>query len=349
MELVVQKTWPACRVYWVSKAEAIVAHGYNVYSISENGKRVLLAALLVGLMETILARFRLSRQGLRLGLHNLWPLPGGGLVGVAKKKLLKLTPPSQMFEVAGRLRYGNKPGLKGVCVADNGDVYYGEYSLNPDRSRPSGLYRSQDGGLTYQMIYEFRVGEVRHIHFIQWDRFGRCLWLGTGDANKECRLLRSTDLGYTWEVVGSGSQRWRAVGLTFTPEAVFWGTDAGSDAGMEPNYIIRLDRDSLQTTEVLELQGPCHGTASLRDRTIVVSTGIEGGTNEKDKRAHLWASRDGKKWQELASWEKDVWPTLMQFGVIHFPHGLENSERLYFTTRGLRGGGETSFVAEIRE
>jgi hypothetical protein len=55
--------------------------------------------------------------------------------------------------------------------------------------------------------------------------------LGTGDADPECRLLRSTDRGESWETVGSGSQLWRAVGITFRPDAVFWGTDAGSDAG----------------------------------------------------------------------------------------------------------------------
>jgi hypothetical protein len=76
---------------------------------------------------------------------------------------------------------------------------------------------------------------------------------------------------------------------------------------------------------------------------------MEGGANEKDGCAHIWASRDGQHWEDLAQWKKDSWPFRFQYGIVRFPHGLENSELLHFTTLGLKGDGETHYVARIAD
>jgi hypothetical protein len=160
-------------------------------------------------------------------------------------------------------------------------------------------------------------------------------------------LYRSDDQGDTWRRIGGGSQLWRAVGLTFRADGLYWGTDAGSDAGTHPNFVVRLGRGQLEPERLLEIQGPCHGNATLADGTLLVSTGVERGINEKDGRAHLWASRDGRRWHELLSLEKDLWPGLVQFGVIRFPMGLEAGTDVLFTTFGLAGAPETAFRARI--
>ena len=36
---------------------------------------------------------------------------------------------------------------------------------------------------------------VRHIHFVNYDHYEKCLWLGTGDEDFECKLYRSIDNG----------------------------------------------------------------------------------------------------------------------------------------------------------
>ena len=173
--------------------------------------------------------------------------------------------------------------------------------------------------------------------------------MGTGDRDSECLLYKSTDSGDNWKQVGGGSQLWRAVGLAFRPEAVYWGTDAGWTAGTHPNYVMRLDRKTGELERVLEVQGPCHGNATLRDSTLLVSTGVERGENEKDGYAHLWASRDGITWEELIRFKKDIWFRILQFGVIRFPVGLENCDALVFTCMGLVGAGEAAFVARIMD
>jgi hypothetical protein len=273
----------------------------------------------------------------------------GGWVSIVKRTLLKADAGIRAFRTVASLRQGNKPGFKGMCLDDRGRVYYGEYCLNFDRHAPIGLFRSEDNGESYTMIHEFPPGDVRHIHLIQWDPHAACLWMGTGDADAECRLYQSRDYGVTWTLVGSGSQQWRAVGLCFTPETVYWGTDAGSDAGQTPNFLMRLDRQTRQVARLIEIQGPCHAIASLVDGTLLATTGVERGINEKDDLAHLWASRNGRDWEELMAWRKDLWHPWLQFGVVRFPHGLETSREVHFTTYGVRGGGEAYLVATIED
>jgi hypothetical protein len=210
-----------------------------------------------------------------------------------------------------------------------------------------GIYRSDDEGKSFKLIYEKQAGEIRHFHSIQYDQYENCLWTSTGDLDSECGLYRSTDHGETWELVGAGSQSWRSVGLMFTPDYLYWGTDAGSDAGRSKNYIVRLARKNNKLEIIDELQGPCHGSTTLLDGTLLVATGVEGGKNEVDRKVHLWASRDGDKWQELISLKKDFWPFRIQYGVIRFPYGTNKNNILHFTTFGLSGCGETYFAARI--
>lgn len=326
-----------------------MARGHQAFGQSNEGLLTWRARVRAAWPYRLLAAFRPIRQGLRLGIHNLWPLPDGSLVGVARKVVLKCAPGQSWFRIVNRLRWGNKPGFKGLCVDPQGFVYYAEYARNLDRRLPMALHRSEDGGETYRIVHEFPAGRVRHIHFVQWDPFAHCLWMGTGDADHECSLLRSTDHGEHWDLVGGGSQLWRAVGVVFTSEALYWGSDAGSDAGTETNWIVRYDRHTARARKVQELQGPCHGSGRLKDGTLLVSTGVEGGRNERDAYIHLWSSRDGESWEELAKWQKDWLPKCVQFGVLHFPHGLETSQRVHFTTLGLSKAGEAHYIGEVQD
>ncbi len=82
---------------------------------------------------------------------------------------------------------------------------------------------------------------------------------------------------------------------------------------------------------------------------LLVATGVEGGINEKDDHAHLWASSDGRHWEEIATWRKDRLPFVLQFGVVHFAHNLERSSVVHLTTRGLVGAGESHHqIAVVR-
>ena len=44
--------------------------------------------------------------------------------------------------------------------------------------------------------------------------------------------------------------------------------------------------------------------------------------------------------------KKDLWPLIVQYGVMRFPLGTDACNRVVFTCMGLRGHGETVMVEE---
>ncbi len=334
------------RILFVEENRTIVAQGHRLF-FYENGKRERLIASLPGsFTEKILSFFTFFRLGLRMGIHAAQPLGDGRILVVLKRRFV-LVEKDGSTRVVDQVHRGNKPASRAICRVPDGSIFYGEYLLNIDRKIPVALYCSENPAYGFKKIFEFKAGEVRHIHFIQWDPFEACLWMGTGDANSECSLFKSVDVGKSWIRIGGGSQDWRAVSVIFTAESLFWGTDAGSDAGLTPNHIIRFDRVSSAISVVQLIQGPCHGSGSLRDGTLFISTGVEGGDNEVDVSAHLWASRDGEDWCEVYAHTKKRWPYIVQFGVMRVPPGTETSDVIHYTGLALRRSAETWYSGKL--
>lgn len=335
------------RALYVTPDTIWIAKGMTFYGISYDGVRKTKKYTVGSILEWLIGKFRLSRQALRVGIHHLLPLKNGNILVSLKRRTMIINPNGEVVCVFDSYQ-GNKPGHQGICLAPNGSIFFGEYILNSDRTKEVNLYRSDDNGETFKIIKTFPAGDIRHIHFIKWDPYEKCLWLGTGDYGKdnaENRLYRSNDNGDTWTLIGSGSQDWRAIGICFTPTHLVWGTDAGSCP--DTVHLVRMDRKT-NALEILEdFEGPCHGCASFADGRIYLSTGVEGGENEKDSYARL-KEYIGEKTIDLLKIRKDIWPLLVQYGVIRFPLGTENCDKVVFTTLALNKGlGESIFVETL--
>lgn len=322
-----------------------VAKGMTFYAIDYSGKRVTPKNSVGGMMDRLIGMCRLSRQLLRIGLHHLLPLANGNILVTSKRITYIVSPEGDVvFTFTGY--QGNKPGHQGVCVTPDGTIFFAEYLLNPNRDHAIRLYRSTDNGASFHVVKEWPAGDIRHLHFVKWDNYEQCLWLGTGDYgedNKENRLYRSNDNGITWELIGEGSQDWRAIGVCFTKDALLWGTDAGSCS--DTVHFIRMDRKT-KLMEILEdFEGPCHGCASYADGRAFFSTGVEGGENEKDRYSRLKAF-DGEKTKEVYRLKKDLFPLILQYGVMRFPLGTDTCTKVVFTTMGLQGHGECVMIEQ---
>lgn len=68
--------------------------------------------------------------------------------------------------------------------------------------------------------------EIGHVHTVVRDFYNGDWYASTGDIDRHCRVMRSVDEGETWVEVASGGQKWRALGMTFTEEGAWWGTDS---------------------------------------------------------------------------------------------------------------------------
>jgi hypothetical protein len=174
-------------------------------------------------------------------------------------------------------------GLRGllpssVCVHD-GSVYLGEYPL--DAAASPRILRSDDYGESWTTVVELPA--VRHVHAIQVDPYTGDLWVTTGDTDPQCQIGRLVDDAF--EPVVSGGQRFRAVELAFTPEAILWGVDCGY---LPSNDLLRLDRAELETTDPTPVVvGSVDSsvfeavTTTVDDTTwVVFSTASEMGTDQ---------------------------------------------------------------------
>lgn len=316
-----------------------VAKGMNFWRIDLDGNRIGKKYTVGGLQERLLSCNRLSSQLLRIGIHHILPLQDGNVFVVSKKYARVFDKDGKVLSTFTGYR-GNKPAQFGICQADNGNIFFGEYTININNTNETTLYRSTDGGKTFCGIYTFPRDVIRHIHFVQWDPYENCLWMGTGDKDNECMLMRSFNYGETWEIVGKGTQRWRAIGVVFTKDYLYWGTDAGSVP--DQNYVMRMSRKDYKLENVFELDGPCHGITSLANGDIYLCAGVEGGENETDKYARLYRIHAGTI-SVVLKMKKDIFPLILQYGVIHFPHGLSSGNKLFFTSYGLTHGGEKTF------
>lgn len=320
-----------------------VAKGMKFFAIDYDGRRMSKVYRVGSLKDRLLSCCRLSSQLLRIGLHHLLPLKNGNILVTAKCKTYILLPDGKVVNLFQSYQ-GNKPGHQGVCVTPDGAIFFAEYLLNPKRDHDINLWRSTDNGMTFQIVKTWPAGDIRHLHFVKWDEYEKCLWLGTGDYGEngaENRLYRSADNGETWELIGQYSQDWRAIGVCFTPDYLLWGTDAGSCP--DTVHFVRMDRKTRQIDILEDFEGPCHGCASYQDGRVFFSTGVEGGVNEKDRYARLKEWKDGHC-ETLWKQEKDCWPLIVQYGVMRFPLGSDRCNRVVFTALGLKGHGETIMI-----
>ena len=53
--------------------------------------------------------------------------------------------------------------------------------------------------------------------------------------------------------------------------------------------------------------------------------------------------KDGKC-ENVWKLQKDCWPLILQYGVMRFPLGTDQCDRVVFTTMGLKGHGETIMI-----
>lgn len=247
---------------------------------------------------------------------NVWPLSPDDLVATVGPTLSTSSDGGATWQTRRGLPDSSGPMgvLPTALCSRSGTVYLGEYPL--DTGATPRILRSTDAGRSWSTTVS--LPDVRHVHAVQHDPYTDELWVTTGDTDAESRIYRLRD--GTLDVVGGGSQRWRAVELAFTPRAILWGMDCPY---AERKWIFRLPREDVGTETptpepVHRVPGAVYYSATLAvddELWVVFSTGLASGPDStgpeqqsvQSGRSVVVASSSAtgyEEWYELESYRR---------------------------------------------
>lgn len=319
----------------------IAAKGYKLFKYDLLTGQKNFYAWVKDFNYSMFSKFSLTRRLLRAEITNLYDLPNGTQLCIAKKGIFRRGKNCKSFVKCFDIPRGSRP--MNLCIDDKGSIYFGEYFANKDKESVH-IYSSKDCGVTWQIVYTFEQGSINHIHGLFWDLYTKSIWVCTGDLDNECIIGYSQDGFKTFNVVFRGGQEFRSCNMFFYKTYVVFATDSQ----YINNYIASFDRSSLNVVKVQDIQGSAIKGGG-NGKYIFLSTTVEPSVINLDNYSHLWISKDGLHWNEIYKDCKDKLPALFQFGSIEFPNYYTISEynELFFSGRALKNIGGSSVLIKI--
>lgn len=229
-------------------------------------------------------------------------------------------------------------GVKGFddCIA------YGEYFSNSKHEEVCVFTKKREGDWT--LAYTFPADTVRHIHSLVPDVANGCVYILTGDADRESGIWRATDNFASVEPLLVGNQDYRACIAFLEGDGMTYTTDIPS----RQNHITRLDLKNGSVRKLMPLPGSCTVGCRMKNRNVFC-TSVEAkepqnrGRSEMikymlrrkladgmlDDCPRLYVEDKNGGYVELLKCKKDFWPGgLCRFGRI-LPLYDENTDTLY--------------------
>jgi len=266
------------------------SRGLVLYKLNKGSEKFIRTAhVSSGLSFYWLNNFTLFRRlTLRPECVEITIAQDGSIIALSAGKIWSRMENGRHFKKTGTLAHFGKGIGRGIMSTgllstDINKFYFGEYFSNPERTSVS-VYKFSSNNVAWETVYEFNAGQIRHIHALQSDPYTKLLWICTGDEDSEAMIGWSDNSFEHIHFIGQGSQVWRACQLVFTKEAVYWGTDTGSEdlAG-----IYRWDKKTKELALLHKTEGAVFFGTVLENGIIVMSTDREGFSNEKDNRTKL--------------------------------------------------------------
>jgi len=321
--------------YW------ILAKGYTLYRYNPKTNDAEIFAILNDSKSALVSKFKLTRRALRAEVTHLYNFKEDWYC-IARKAIFKLNKATKTFEICRIISRGSRP--MNLCQSKSGAIFYGEYFFNPEQ-KSVNVYKTLDGGKTWEIAYTFNDREINHIHGIFNDPTSNGLWIVTGDTDGGSIIGYTTDDFEHLEYKFQGSQKYRVCVPLFKNNGIIYATDTQ----YEPNTIRFLN---LQTHTIKDIQ-PIQSSGIYAvefGSGYAVSTTVEPSKVNLDKYSHLWYSADGYDWQEVCKFKKDIWKTtVFQFGSIRFPHFAVKSDNLVVTGRAVKTIDQSTLIIPISE
>jgi hypothetical protein len=322
-----------------------VARGCAVYRSDDDGRTWKpVVRLPYGPMRRLV---KVSRLACRVLRHEIraWLVSADGSYVASDRREVYYARPGEPLMSRSRIDEGGVRPMAPISLSagPNNRILWGEYGANK-RRRSVRIYVSDDGGHSFSVAYVFDAGSIRHVHNIVYDRDLEHYWVLAGDHGHEPGIGRlSADLNH-FEWVVKGEQRYRAVCVFDFGDRLVYGTDTE----MEPNAVLRLDKNTGRIERVTEMDGSCIYACRFGG-LYVMSTTVEPSKVNRSQNASLWVSRDGERWTKVFQAAKDRWnERYFQFGSLVLPRGESDREAIAFSGQAVRGLDGSVVVATLR-
>ena len=335
LRLVLLATFPGMRALSWSEDVLYASRGYDLLKAQVGSGEI--AWEFVGRWRPewwreLTSRTRLGFRLVRDGFHTLAVLASGTLVAAVPGTIVTLAAGEREFRLTHRITRGTRP--LHIVATPNGRVYWGEYFDNAGREEVH-VYGSQDDGASWQVVYTFARGAIRHVHNVLYDKWADCLWVLTGDYGEECRVLRASCDFSRVEVVLSGNQQARAVAGVLAADGLYFATDTP----LEKNFVYRMGRDG-SLAQLAALSSSSIYGCSAGD-ALFFSTMVEPSETNPDQNVRVYGARAGNNWNSMLAWKKDAWSMrFFQYGNAFFPDGENTSGCLAVTTAAVQGADQ---------
>jgi hypothetical protein len=288
-----------------------IAHGYRIVRSDDGGRHWTLDCFIppTGWRPWV-ASIRLGARLLRHYIASLEILSDGTRVAVARDGIYRALPGEPDMQRVFSFRRGSRPLSLAVDSKDR--ILFGEYgSLEDSEVR---VYASEDHCRSFEPVFTFPPGDIRHVHSIVVEPRGG-FWVLAGDFGEQPGVgLLSDDLRHL-DWLARGHQKVRAVGVLVRPECLIYGTDTDR----ERNFIVRLDKRTGGVEILREVEGSSLFAVDF-GACSAVTTCVEPNPVCHSREASLYLSADGENWDRHVSFTKDKYhPVLFQFGTLVLP------------------------------
>jgi hypothetical protein len=306
------------------QGQLYVSRHYVVYRSDDCGTSwVVDARVPTSGWKPLVAKWRFGARLLRYYIAAFQVLDDGSRVAVARDGIYRAGPGELTMVRTFRYTRGSRP-LN--LAADGNRVLFGEYG-NLDDCRVV-VYVSEDSGRTFNVGYQFPLGDVRHVHNVLLDRDRGHYWVLAGDFGRQTGIAALSRDMKALDWINRGTQQCRAVGAVNMPNRLIYGTDSDR----ERNFIVTIDKQSGRVDKLREVEGSSLYASSF-GKVHAISTCVEPNPACPARECSLYTSTDGNEWTRLIVHVKDPFGmTLFQFGTIVLPNSC------CAETRGIYSG-----------
>jgi len=325
-------------LYVGRRGELYVARRYAVHRSDDGGATWRLDCFVPSSgWKPLVAWTRLTARLLRYYIAAFQILPDGSRIAVARDGVYRAGPGEIAMTRVFRYTRGSRP----LNIAVDGNrVLFGEYG-NLDGCEVR-IYVSDDGGRTFDVGYQFPLGDMRHIHNIIVDPYREHYWVLAGDFDRQPGIAALSKDLKTLDWINRGDQKYRAAGAIVMPDRLIYGTDSDR----QRNFIVTMDKKSGRVEELLEVEGSSLYTASFGP-IHVISTCVEPNPACPSRECSLYVSTDGIVWKRTFVHRKDRFDfKYFQFGTIVLPYSHNTDARGMCSGQAIQGADDTTFLLE---